>query len=58
MLLFAFHIVAVGILVVVVWAIAYRQGQLAGARRLQRRLEREGRLLAEDAAVPGAGPGA
>jgi hypothetical protein len=39
MFLLAFHIVAIGILVVIVWAIAFRRGEKAGERRLQRRLQ-------------------
>jgi hypothetical protein len=36
--LLAFHIIAVGILVVAVWGIAYRLGHRAGERHAQRRL--------------------
>ena len=34
----AFHIVAIGVLIVFVWAIAYGMGQRAGERRLRRKL--------------------
>jgi hypothetical protein len=36
--LLAFHIIAVGILVVFVWAIAFGRGRRAGERQLRRRL--------------------
>jgi len=36
--LLAFHIVAVGIIVVAVWGVAYRLGYRAGERHTQRRL--------------------
>lgn len=39
MFMLAFHIVAIGILVVMVWAVAYRRGVGAGERRLRRRME-------------------
>lgn len=38
MFLLAFHIVAVGGIIVIVWAIAFGQGRRAGERRLRRRL--------------------
>lgn len=38
MFLLAFHIVAIGILVVAVWGIAYRMGHRAGERELKHRL--------------------
>ena len=38
MFLLALHIVAVGLLVMMVWAIAYNRGQRAGERHLRRRL--------------------
>ena len=41
MFLLAFHIVAVGIMVVAVWGIAYRAGQRAGERHLRRQLGME-----------------
>lgn len=34
----AFHIVAIGVLVVFVWSIAYGMGRRAGERRLRRQL--------------------
>jgi membrane protein DedA with SNARE-associated domain len=46
MFMLAFHIVAVGALVMMVWAIAYAQGRRAGERHLRRRLG-----LAEDAGL-------
>jgi len=39
MFLLALHIVAIAILVVFTWAVAYQRGQQAGERRLRRRLE-------------------
>jgi len=38
MFMLAFHIVAIGLIVVAVWAFAYKRGQVAGERRLRRRL--------------------
>ena len=46
MFMLAFHIVAIGVLVMMVWAIAYGQGRRAGERRLRRRLG-----LADDAGL-------
>ncbi len=37
----AFHIIAIAILIVVVWAIAYHRGRQAGERRLHHRLALE-----------------
>lgn len=41
MFLLALHIVAIGILVMVVWTIAYRRGQTVTERRIRRQLEME-----------------
>ena len=38
MFLLAFHIVAIGILIALVWFAAYQQGRRAGERRLRRQL--------------------
>lgn len=38
MFLLAFHIVAIGILIVATWGIAYRLGHRAGERELKHRL--------------------
>lgn len=42
MFLLALHIVAIAILVVLVWAVAYQRGIRVGERRLRRRLEVQG----------------
>lgn len=41
MFLLALHIVAIAILVVFTWALAYQRGQAAGERRLRRRLQEQ-----------------
>ncbi|HEX9842795.1 MAG TPA: hypothetical protein VGC20_08585 [bacterium] len=38
MFLLALHIVAVGLLVMLVWSVAFNRGQRAGERQLRRRL--------------------
>ena len=38
MFLLAFHIVAVGIIMVITWGVAHRMGRRAGERQLRRRL--------------------
>ncbi len=50
MFLLAFHIIAIAILVVVVWAIAYHRGRQAGERRLRRR------FALEEASIPAKPP--
>lgn len=40
--LLTFHVVVVGILIVVVWAFAYGQGRRAGERRARRLAEAQG----------------
>ncbi len=52
MFLLAFHIIAIAILIVVVWAIAYHRGRQAGERRLRRR------LALEEASTPAKPPAA
>lgn len=41
MFMLAFHIVAIGLLIVAVWGVAYGQGRRAGERALRRQLELE-----------------
>lgn len=54
MFLLAFHIVAIGILIALIWAAAFNRGMRAGERRLRRQLERE---EAENAPHPSRGNG-
>ena len=59
MFILAYHIVAVSILIVFVWAVAYRRGEAAGERRIRRRLglAPEGELVPVDNTEGGTGTG-
>jgi hypothetical protein len=54
--LLALHIVAIGVLVVFVWAIAHGRGERVGERRLRRRLglDEQARASASQAGPPSA----